>query len=244
MNKNHTDLKRLKQLSDGCAALIDQINQLLPPIDPIDVFKYAEEHNLDVVPFIVDPFIVDDTRDKTQAEIQLEIELSAKQAELRELRKKTINNPVWDGYIEPGKTASIFIDHRCLWTDDDGQKITDLKKQVVDHQIIILEGQHQGVADLSKPITKERLDHLAQRFDAKNCVTIVDWRFYGARSGEELPNDFDSELIDSTSAKVIWRLTMNDDGSTTFDFSPFGPGESFIDIEDAINDNEVSTLSL
>lgn len=212
MNTNHPDLKKLGALSLGCTALIIRINTLFPPID---LFACAQAPNLDEV-----SLIVEDTRSKTQEVLQLEADLDNKQEQYRELYGKTINNATWEGYIEAGRTASIFIDHQCLWVDDDQKKIDKLEKTNIGSWVVILPGQRQCLADLGRAVTSERMRDLAVKFGAKHCVTITDWRFYDAESGAELPDDFDTELIASTSAKVEWRLAINEDGSTEFDFSP------------------------
>jgi hypothetical protein len=140
--------------------------------------------------------------DQQEAEIlPEELEIDSIVADLNEITRQTFNNPYWDGYIEPGITASVFIDGKCLWTLR-GEKLNvpPFKVEGDDRKEL-----RQVKLGLDRPITKQRLIDIAERFGATWEMEAKTFRCYAIGTRDEvMPQD--DEAHSTYHEEVRWCI--------------------------------------
>ena len=131
-----------------------------------------------------------------------EQEISSIQEQLSAITKKTFNNPYWLGYIEPGESASIFIDHRCLWIDS----VTKVKLTIPPYranEMGIIPSQVK--LGLDRLVTKKRLIDIAEKFGAETELTAQTLRHYKIGTREEVSPQ-DDEAYSTYHEQVSWMI--------------------------------------
>lgn len=108
--------------------------------------------------------------------IEEEIEIETLIKEIQDINRATINNPYWVGYVDVGRKASVWMDGKCVWLDDNGNVIGKL--EINNDKFgcpLLADGQYQLKVDLGKPITKQRLIEVAEKIGAKNQLIILEF---------------------------------------------------------------------